>query len=280
MTQQPDLNQLSADQLRALAAELMASLAAKDRALVNSNALNDKLTHELAILKRHKYARRSEQLNAAQGLLLDELVDSDLAAIEFELEQAMSATGQTAKPRQQPKRTALPPELPRTLIHHEPDNTQCRCGCQLKRIGEDVSEKLDYVPGEFSVERHIRGKWACDNCETLIQAPAPAQIIDKGIPTSSLLAQVLVAKYADHLPLYRQERIFGRAGLEIPRSTLAEWVGACGVQLQPLVMRYAASCWHIRCYMLMRLRSACWRRARRKPTKPMCGPIAAPGSTT
>ena len=235
MTQQPDLNQLSADQLRALAAELMASLAAKDRALVNSNALNDKLTHELAILKRHKYARRSEQLNAAQGLLLDELVDSDLAAIEFELEQAMSATGQTAKPRQQPKRTALPPELPRTLIHHEPDNTQCRCGCQLKRIGEDVSEKLDYVPGEFSVERHIRGKWACDNCETLIQAPAPAQIIDKGIPTSSLLAQVLVAKYADHLPLYRQERIFGRAGLEIPRSTLAEWVGACGVQLQPLV---------------------------------------------
>lgn len=235
MTQQPDLNQLSADQLRALTAELMATLAAKDRALVNSNALNDKLTLELAILKRHKYARRSEQSNVLQGLLLDELVDSDLAAIEVELEQAMAANGQTSKPKQQPKRTPLPPELPRTLIHHEPDNTQCRCGCQLKRIGEDVSEKLDYVPGEFSVERHIRGKWACDNCETLIQAPVPAQIIDKGIPTSGLLAQVLVAKYADHLPLYRQERIFGRAGLEIPRSTLAEWVGACGVQLQPLV---------------------------------------------
>ena len=168
-------------------------------------------------------------------MLLDELVDSDLAAIEVEFEQAMAANGQTSKPKQQPKRTPLPPELPRTLIHHEPDNTQCRCGCQLKRIGEDVSEKLDYVPGEFSVERHIRGKWACDNGETLIQAPVPAQIIDKGIPTSGLLAQVLVAKYADHLPLYRQERIFGRAGLEIPRSTLAEWVGACGVQLQPLV---------------------------------------------
>ena len=202
---------------------------------MNSNALNDKLTLELAILKRHKYARRSEQSNALQGLLLDELVDSDLAAIEVELEQAMAANGQVTKPKQQPKRSPLPPELPRTLIHHEPDNTQCRCGCQLKRIGEDVSEKLDYVPGEFSVERHIRGKWACDNCETLIQAPVPAQIIDKGIPTSGLLAQVLVAKYADHLPLYRQERIFGRAGLEIPRSTLAEWVGACGVQLQPLV---------------------------------------------
>ncbi len=89
MTQQPDLNQLSANQLRALTAELMASLAAKDRALVNSNALNDKLTLELAILKRHKFARRSEQSNALQGLLLDELVDSDLAAIEVELEQVM-----------------------------------------------------------------------------------------------------------------------------------------------------------------------------------------------
>ena len=160
MTQQPDINQLSATQLRVLAAELMASLEVKDRALVHSNALNDKLTQELAILKRHKFARRSEQLNTAQGLLLDELVDSDLAAIEAELEQAMSATEQTAKPKQKPKRSPLPRELPRTLIHHEPDNTQCRCGCQLKRIGEDVSEKLDYVPGEFTVERHIRGKWA------------------------------------------------------------------------------------------------------------------------
>ena len=81
----------------------------------------------------------------------------------------------------------------------------------------------------------IRGKWACEQCETLIQAPVPAQVIDKDIPTAGLLAQVLVAKYADHLPLYRQERIFGRAGLTIPRSTLAEWVGTCGVRLQPLV---------------------------------------------
>lgn len=84
------------------------------------------------------------------------------------------------------------------------------------------------------MERHIQGKWACDKCETLIQAPVLPQVIDKGIPTAGLLAQVLVAKYAGHLPLYHQERIFGRAGLEIPRSTLAEWVGACVVQLQPL----------------------------------------------
>jgi transposase len=104
----------------------------------------------------------------------------------------------------------------------------------MKRIGEDVAEKLDYVPGVFSVERHVRGKWACAQCETLIQAPVDAHIIDKGIPTTGLLAQVLVAKFADHLPLYRQEAIFGRAGVAIPRSTLAQWVGSCGVQLQAL----------------------------------------------
>jgi len=87
----------------------------------------------------------------------------------------------------------------------------------------------------FTVERHIRGKWACKACETLIQAPVPPHVIDKGIPTNGLLAQVLVAKYGDHLPLYRQERIFARAGLAIPQSTLGGWVGICGVRLQPLV---------------------------------------------
>ena len=93
----------------------------------------------------------------------------------------------------------------------------------------------DYQPGVFTVERHVRGKWVCNRCETLIQAPVAPHIIDKGIPTAGLLAQVLVAKYLDHLPLYRQEAIFGRAGLAIPRSTLAAWVGQCGVHLQPLV---------------------------------------------
>ncbi len=105
----------------------------------------------------------------------------------------------------------------------------------MKRIGEDISEKLDYMPGVFTVERHIRGKWVCAECETLVQEPVAPHIIDKGIPTSRLLAQVLVAKFLDHLPLYRQEAIFERAGLAIARSTLAQWVGECGVQLQPLV---------------------------------------------
>ena len=166
--------------------------------------------------------------------MLEETLDADIAAMEAEIEE-LATSAQVQRARQQPKRTALPSSLPRIEFRHEPDSTLCRCGCQLKRVGEDVTEKLDYTPGVATVERHIRGKWACSDCKTLTQAAVPAQIIDKGIATAGLLAQVLVAKYADHLPLYRQESIFARAGVELPRSTLAQWVGVCGVRLQPLV---------------------------------------------
>jgi transposase len=248
MISPPSLDQLNPEQLRALATQVMQRVETLDhqvdtlgktvetmgRKIHRDRTVIEKLTHEIAQLKRFKFAKRSEQHSPAQAGLLDDLIDTDIAAIEAELE-ALQAKPASIETKQKPKRTALPPQFPRTLIHHEPDNTQCACGCALKRIGEDVSEKLDYTPGVFTVERHIRGKWVCDDCETLIQAPVPAQIIDKGIPTAGLLAQVMIAKYGDHLPLYRQEQIFGRAGLAIPRSTLAQWVGTCGVQLQPLV---------------------------------------------
>ncbi|MDH1684846.1 IS66 family transposase [Pseudomonas chengduensis] len=241
MTSLPNLDQLPPEQLRALAAQLMQRVESLDqkvetmgKKIHRDQTVIEKLTHEIAQLKRFKFAKRSEQLSPDQVSLLDDLIDTDIAAIEAELEALKPARAST-EVRQKPKRTALPPQFPRTLIHHEPDNSHCQCGCALKRIGEDVSEKLDYTPGVFTVERHIRGKWVCDQCETLIQAPVPAQIIDKGIPTAGLLAHVMIAKFADHLPLYRQESIFGRAGLVIARSTLAQWVGNCGVQLQPLV---------------------------------------------
>ncbi len=143
--------------------------------------------------------------------------------------------GPVAIPKDQPKRAALPPELPRIEIRHEPHSMNCTCGCQLKFVRDEVSEKRDYTPGTFTVERHVRPILACPQCETIIQAPMPAYVIDKGLATQGLLAHVLVAKYADHPPLYRQEGIFARAGLKIARSTLAEWVGACGFALQPLV---------------------------------------------
>ena len=194
----------------------------------------EQLTHEIAVTKRWKFGQHSERLDPAQASLLEETLDADIAAMESEIE-ALVTPEPVDRVRKQPKRAALPASLPRVEFRHEPDSTRCRCGCQLKRIGEDVSEKLDYTPGVATVERHIRGKWACADCKTLTQAPVPAQIIDKGIATSGLLAQVLVAKYADHLPLYRQESIFARAGVDLPRSTLAQWVGVCGVRLQPLV---------------------------------------------
>lgn len=228
-----NLDALSPDELRTLAAQLMAEVGEKNRELRYRQTRIDQLTHEIAALKRLQYGKRSEQFTAEQMNLLDEAIDADLAALEIELEQLQPTPAD--KQRNKPKRAPLPPHLPRTDIHHEPDDITCSCGCQRIRVGEDISEKLDYTPGVFAVERHIRGKWACKACETLVQAPVAPHVIDKGIPTTGLLAQVLVAKYGDHLPLYRQERIFERAGLAIPQSTLGEWVGVCGVRLQPLI---------------------------------------------
>lgn len=228
------LNQLDAPQLREMVRSLMGTVVAKDREIAFKQATIDKITHEMAVLKRLKFAAKSEAFNAEQKSLLEETIDADLAALQAELDKVLPREKDTGE-NKQPKRQTLPAHLPRREIHHEPDSTTCNCGCALTRIGEDVAEKLDYAPGVFSVERHVRGKWVCAKCETLVQAPVAPHIIDKGIPTSGLLAQVLVAKFLDHLPLYRQERIFERAGLAIARSTLAQWVGECGAQLQPLV---------------------------------------------
>ena len=219
------LENLNEQQLRELARTLMLKI--------------DKLTHELAILRRLRFGRISEQLDAAQGKLFEEDALSDVAAIEAEL--ARIAQPKPVAPRGKPHRQPLPEHLPRTEIRHEPHNTQCACGCQLERIGEDISEKLDYTPGTFTVERHVRGRWVCRQCEQFTQAPMPAYVIDQGIPTPGLLAQVLVAKFAEHLPLYRQQGIYAREGVQIPKSTMSEWVGQCGVQLQPLVDALKAS---------------------------------------
>jgi len=243
------LDNLDPQQMRQALLGLMAEVAAKDELLARRDrevafkqALIDKLTHENAILKRLKYALSSEKfcagMSAEQKSLIEETLDSDIAQLGAEIEQAEADADQGAKDKktkQTPKREPLPPHLPRRDVHHEPENTACACGCAMKRVGQDVAERLDYEPGVFTVERHVRGKWACAHCQKLVQAPVPAHVIDKGIPTAGLLAQVLVAKFLDHLPLYRQERIFERAGLLIARSTLAQWVGECGAQLQPLV---------------------------------------------
>jgi transposase len=230
----PDLSQLDAPQLREMVSSLLSTVVAKDRELAFKQATIDKIAHEMAVLKRLKFAARSEAFNAEQKSLLEETIDADLAALQAELDQVVP-NEQDKGEKTTAKRQALPASLPRREVLHEPESATCKCGYALKRIGEDVAEKLDYTPGVFTVERHVRGKWVCAKCETLVQAPVAPHIIDKGLPTTGLLAQVLVAKFCDHLPLYRQERVFERAGLGLSRSTLAQWVGECGAQLQPLV---------------------------------------------
>ena len=180
-----------------------------------------------------RFGHKSEKLAGIQGLLFEEAIDEDLAAVEAMLRRP-APRNETAQ-RRQPKRQPLPADLPRTVIRHDPTDLACPCGCRLRNIRDDTGEKLGYIPGTFFVEHHRRGVWACPGCERIEQVPMPPCIIDKGIATPGLLAHVLVSKYGDHLPLYRQEAIYGRAGLTIARSTLGSWVGQCGVALQPLV---------------------------------------------
>ena len=233
-------------QMRQVVQSLLAQVQQRDAEIAFKQALIDKLTHEMAVLKRMKFAASSERfastLAPEQKSLLEETLDTDLAELEQEIERERPAA-EKGKDKKTPKRTALPQHLPRHDVPHEPADTTCHtpgCGQPMQRFGEDVAERLDYQPGVFSVERHVRGKWACRCCSQrgegrIVQAPVPAHVIDKGIPTAGLLAHLLVAKFLDHLPLYRQEAIFERAGHLIARSTLAQWVGECGAQLQPLV---------------------------------------------
>jgi transposase len=232
------LEGMSAQELRELTTRLLARIESDSQTLVFKDAKIDKLSFEIAQLRRLKFGAKSEKLDTEQRHLFEESVATDIAALEHELVQLCESANRPVPEVLRPRRAPLPAHLPRREVRHEPESTVCTtpgCGCDLRRIGEDVSEKLDYTPGLFTVERHIRGKWACAHCQSLVQAPVPAAVIDKGIPTPGLLAHVLVAKFADHLPLYRQEAIFERAGLGIARSTLASWVGVCGVRLQPLV---------------------------------------------
>lgn len=232
MDETVDLQGMNEAQMRQLVQQLLGTVQQQATELKHKQALLDKLTFEMALLKRLKFASKAEALSAEQRSLLEESLDEDLQAVHQEIEPMQPE--QQRQVGAKAKRLPLPAHLPRQAFMHEPEVTEC-CGQPMKRIGEDVAEKLDYTPGVFSVHKHVRGKWACACCQTLKQVPVDAHIIDKGIPTTGLLAHVLVAKYADHLPLYRQEAIYARAGAAIPRSTLAQWVGSCGVQLQPLV---------------------------------------------
>lgn len=219
------------------------------RLLLGREALIAKLVAEIARLKRWRFGRSSERTDAAlsQLQLLLEGIQQAAPAKRPEAEapgriaaeeskESSAASGRTRSEGRAKKRGELPAHLPREIIVHAPSSCACPgCGSPMRTLGEDVAEQLDYVPGYFRVLRHVRPKLSCGHCAQIVQLPAPARPIERGLPTPALLAQVIVAKYADHSPLYRQQVMFRRAGVELDRSLMADWVGSGSALMNPLV---------------------------------------------
>lgn len=215
------------------------------KALVSAQQAEiEHLKFVIAKLRRMQFGRRSEQLN-------ETITQLELALEEIECGRAELQSDETAKPAEaepvaeseptqpatsRPKRKPLPEHLPRDTVEHLPAECACSdCGGALKKLGEDVAEVLEYVPASFRVIRHVRPKLACAACDRIVQAAAPNRPIVRGAAGPGLLAHVLVAKYSDYLPRYRQSDIYAREGVELERSTLAGWVGQCSALLRPLV---------------------------------------------
>ncbi len=209
-------------------------------------ALLEALKAEVVRLRRWRFGRSAEVIDAALAPQLPlaggetraasaAMPDPHVAATQS-VPKLVSVDVPTARRIERRAARVLPPELPRVIRVHTPDRCACpECGGVLKRLGEDVSEQLDYVPGYFQVICHVRPKLVCSPCARIVQAGAPSRPIERGLPTAALLAQVIGAKYADHCPLYRQEGIYRRGGVELPRATLASWVGEAARLLDPLV---------------------------------------------
>ena len=202
-------------------------------ALKDFRAEVERLKAIIDALQRHRFGRRSEQLDPDQLQLALEEVETALADAEHARDKASRAPAERSR---KTNRGSLPAHLERIEQVVDVEDKACPCcGGALHQIGEDVAERLDVVPTTFRVLVTRRPRYGCRSCEaSVIQAPAPARIVEGGIPTEALIAQVLVAKYADHLPLYRQAQIYARQGIQLDRSTLADWVGRAAWYLRPM----------------------------------------------
>lgn len=230
--------------LRALVIELQGQLQERDQVLNARDAERradqqelvylrswiDKLKLELVRLRRMQFGRSSEQLSSRIEQL--ELIIGDL-------ESSPTTTPKTTPAQvtelRKPARKPLPAHLPRETVVHAPNDKCPDCGTALQRIGEDVSEMLEIVPARLKVIRQVRPKLSCKCCQRVMQMPAPIRPIDRGLPGPGLLAHIAVSKFADALPLYRQSQIYARQGVDLERSTLADWLGATASLVQPLV---------------------------------------------
>jgi transposase len=204
------------ESLKELVIAQRAALDAAHLTLVSRDVEIEKLKIELGRLKRLRYGRSSEKLDAQIAQL--ELTLEELEASECELTAPVhidTATATAVTERVPPVRRPLPEHLPREMQLHTPACTCPECGGALRPLGEDVSESLEYVPGRFKVIRHVRPKFSCAQCATVVQTPAPSRPIARGLAGPGLRAHVLVSKYCDHLPLNRQSEIYAREGVDL-----------------------------------------------------------------
>ena len=238
----PDLDTLDSAALKDMVIRQHAQISSHDAEI-------ERLRLIIARLRRLQFGRKSEKIQREieqLELQLEEL-ESDQAEKQKQTENALApaAAAVFAAATRKPRRRALPDHLPREVEVHEPEEKGCpACGGSLSKLDEDVSEMLEYVPARFKVIRHVRPKLSCTKCDNIVQAEAPSRPIARGLAGPGLLAHVLVSKYADHLPLYRQAEIYAREGVDLERSTLADWVGGATELLKPLhetLRRYVMS---------------------------------------
>jgi transposase len=245
VTALPDLNVLPAEELRVLILAQYEQLVSAEAKLTTTQeqllSREREIEHlKLLLVKLHRmqFGRKSEKLARQIEQLELRLEELESKRSENESTPPASASvpaGSTASAAK-PARRALPDHLPRQTRRHEPKETVCpQCQGELRKLGEDVSEILEYVPASFVVIRQVRTKLSCTKCDCIVQAEAPSRPIERGLAGPGLLAHVLVSKYCDHQPLYRQSEIYGRQGVELERSTMADWVGGSSRLLEPLV---------------------------------------------
>jgi transposase len=233
---------VSSDQLPDDPQALKQIITAMAQDAITAQAQIAKLRFQLARYRRAEFGPSSEKLarEAEQLELAIETLETDQAERIAAASPVVAAVIETAIEGQKPARRRLPEHLPREEVVHPAPCTCPACGGALRRIGDEISETLDYVPGRFKVIRHIREKLSCRTCDTIVAAPVPDHAIARGRAGAGLLAHIAVSKYDDHLPLYRQAEIFAREGVNLETSTLSGWVGATTATLNPLIDALAA----------------------------------------
>jgi len=238
MITQEELLQKTPEELAELFLSLQTILFEKEKNLSNKENEIALLRHQLNVLLQAKYGRKSDKVDPSrQGQLFNEAEAPEIESVEIQKAEE-EITTVSSHHRKKPGRKPLPAELPRVRKEYDLSEVEkaCHCGCQLTKIGEEISEQLELIPAKLNVIQHVKFKYACKSCEETIKtAKGPNQPIPKSIASASLLAHVLVSKFKDHLPLYRQEQIFQRMQIDIPRNTLAYWVVRCGELLKPLI---------------------------------------------